>query len=200
MGGPFMQGHTIIVGPMDNGHITVDGVVVMEQFPSTHSIPGIGELTFNGMGKLVDEAQSNLQKHIVHLDLPLGVHLQVMRWANHINVRIDMTPRIGGQDGLCGNFNGNPSDDTTAQIANRIGQLQIPYDELLFHTATPRGARKAPPTLADCKRDEAKFRRAEGLCAKSVSANNVLRETCLFDVCFGGPQYAVEDGMSTSQV
>merc|ERR1712151_1236850 len=121
-----MGGHTVVVGPMENGQITVDGQPVMQGFPSTYSIPGVATLSYNGMGQLVDDAQSHLEKHIVHMDLPFGVHLQVMRWANHINAKITMPPRAGGQDGSCGNFNGNADDDSTAGIEARMMGQRVP--------------------------------------------------------------------------
>jgi len=192
LGGPFMQGHTIIVGPMENGQILIDGQPQCTGFPSTCGVPGVATVSYNGEGKLVDSAQSHLVKHIVHIDAPLGVHLQVMRWANHINVEITMRPRAGGQDGACGNFNGNADDDSTEQIMARAGK--VPPGECIFHHQTP----PAPPPNTHC--DEGKKASARALCIKErPEAKGPLLAACIFDVCIGGPQYAAQDGMSESE-
>jgi len=192
VGGDFMQGHTVVVGPMENGQITVDGQPVMQGFPSTYSIPGVATLSYNGMGTLVDDAQSHLEKHIVHMDLPLGVHLQVMRWANHLNVRITMNA-FEGQDGACGNFNLNAMDDTTQAIKARIGE-RVTGSELLFHHPTAAGPAGPVKTIADC--EQHKRNAAMKACADSNKGmTGHLLDDCIFDTCFGGDQYAAEDGM-----
>jgi len=199
VGGDFLGGRKIVVGPMENGQITMDGQPILQAFPSTlddneHGI----HLSYNAQGKLVDNAQGHLDKHIVHMDLPLGVHLQIMRWANHLNVRITMAPRAGGQDGFCGNFNGNAADDSTQAIKSRIGQ-RIPANELLFNHPAQVGPGGHPVTIADCA--EAKRTHAMKIC-KADQPNvekRQLVESCVFDVCFGGDQYAAEDGLSESQ-
>jgi len=200
VGGPFLNGRTIVVGPMENGEITLDGQPALQAFPSTLDDAAQGiKLAYNGQGNLVDDAQSHLVKHIVHMDLPLGVQLQVMRWANHINVRITMTPRVEGLDGSCGNFNGNADDDSTAAIEARIGGQRVPVGELLFHSPAQVNANGAPQrTIADCA--QAKRDHASAICKRSQpSAGGVLLDSCIFDVCFGGDQYAAEDGLSESQ-
>ena len=192
VGGPFMQGHTIIVGPMDNGQILIDGQPACVGFPSTCGIAGVATVSYNSEGKLVDSAQSHLVKHIVHIDAPLGVHLQVMRWANHINVKITMRPRAGGQDGVCGNFNGNADDDTTEQIMARAGR--VPPNECIFHHQTP----PKPPPNTQCP--DGKMVQAKILCKKErPEATGELLQACAFDVCIGGPQYAAQDGISESE-
>jgi hypothetical protein len=199
VGGPFLNGHKIVVGPMENGQITLDGQPVLEIFPSTLDDPAHAfKLKYDGLGQLVDDAQGHLEKHIVHMDLPLGVHLQVMRWANHINVKITMTPRAGGQDGSCGNFNGNADDDSTAAIKARMAGQRVPLGELLFHSPAQVNPGAPHRTIADCaqqKRDEA----AKICKASQPTVGGQLLDSCIFDVCFGGDQYAAEDGLSESQ-
>merc|ERR1711976_1101396 len=179
VGGPFMQGHTIIVGPMDNGQILIDGQPACTSFPSTCGIAGVATVSYNGAGKLVDSAQSHLVKHIVHIDAPLGVHLQVMRWANHINVKITMRPRSGGQDGVCGNFNGNADDDTTEQIMHaRTECLQASASSItrphrsLRRTRSALRARRFRPRRCARKSDQRRMGRfwmlAPSMCALEV--------------------------------
>jgi len=192
VGGNFMQGHTIIVGPMENGQILIDGQPQCANFPSQCGIPGVAKVTYNGQGQLVDAAQSHLVKHIVHIDAPLGVHLQVIRWANHVNVRITMRPRVGGQDGACGNFNGNADDDTTDQINARAGRVP-PQDNIFHHTTPPK-----PAPFTHCSRD--KTSQARAMCIKErPEAKGPTLEACVFDVCVGGPRYAAQDGISASE-
>jgi hypothetical protein len=117
-----------------------------------------------------------------------------MRWANHVNVRIEM-PKGGVIDGVCGNFNGSPDDDTAEMIKARIGQ-RVPIPELLFHTQAAVGNRPQL-TIADC--EQGKRQGAMQACKKAQpSAGGALLDSCIWDVCFGGPQYAEEDGLSES--
>jgi len=201
VGGDFLSGHKIVVGPMENGQITLDGNPILTTFPSQYSDPTCGgsgiTLSYNGEGKLVDNAQGHLERHIVHMDLPLGVHLQVMRWANHLNVRITMAAVGGGQDGSCGNFNGLAEDDSTAAIKGRIGQ-RVPACDLLFHAAAPVGPGGQHVTMADC--EQQKREHAMKICKeKQPEAGGKLLESCVFDVCFAGDQYAGEDGLAESE-
>eukprot|EP00443_Scrippsiella_acuminata_P071366 CAMPEP_0115504922 /NCGR_PEP_ID=MMETSP0271-20121206/70281_1 /TAXON_ID=71861 /ORGANISM="Scrippsiella trochoidea, Strain CCMP3099" /LENGTH=406 /DNA_ID=CAMNT_0002934139 /DNA_START=1 /DNA_END=1221 /DNA_ORIENTATION=- len=198
VGGPFLGGHKIVVGPMENGQITFDGQAILLAFPSTFSDASGVQLSYNGEGKLVDNAQGHLEKHIVHMDLPLGVHLQVMRWANHLNVRISMTPREGGQDGSCGNFNGNVADDSTAAIKSRIAGQRVAPSDLLFNVPAQVGPGGQHVTIADCA--QAKRDHAMEVCkAQQPAAEGKLLESCIFDVCFAGEQYAGEDGLAESE-
>jgi len=198
VGGPFLNGHKIVVGPMENGQITMDGQPILQGFPSTLNDESTGAvLSYNSEGKLVDNAQGHLEKHIVHMELPLGVHLQIMRWANHLNVRITMQPREGGQDGSCGNFNGNAADDSTAAIKGRIGQ-RVAASDLIFNVPAQVGPGGKHVTVADCVQQ--KREHATQVCkAKQPQAAGELLESCIFDVCFAGDQYAGEDGLAESE-
>mmetsp|Transcript_93295 Transcript_93295/g.269433 ORF Transcript_93295/g.269433 Transcript_93295/m.269433 type:complete len:411 (+) Transcript_93295:119-1351(+) len=194
VGGPFLHGHTIVVGPLEGGgRITVDGNPVLTAFPSTYDLHGIATLSYNDVGNLVDDAQGHLEKRIVHMDLPSGVRVQVMRWANHINVQVTM-PRQEGQDGYCGNFDGIAANDETDQIRARIG-TSMPQAERLFHRQV--ATQPAPShTLEECKLDQEKYNRAVQLCrGDSPSASPEFDQACIFDVCFAGPQYAAQDAV-----
>mmetsp|Transcript_58807 Transcript_58807/g.190401 ORF Transcript_58807/g.190401 Transcript_58807/m.190401 type:complete len:223 (-) Transcript_58807:474-1142(-) len=185
------------VGPLETGQISCNGQPILQEFPSTGTC-GKVELSYDDQGKLVDNAQGTLEKKIVHANFP-GGHLQIMRWANHLNVRVTMAPTTAGQDGVCGNFNGDPDDDSTDLILQRLGG-RIPEGELLFRSATKvmPGAPPAP-SIEDC--DRAKHGHAEALCkATQPNAAGLMLDSCIFDVCFGGDQYAGEDGLSLGQV
>ena len=48
-----------------------------------------------------------------------------------------MMPKQPGQDGHCGNFNGNQADDDRLQIRARVGTTGVAQGELIgFHTKT----------------------------------------------------------------
>merc|ERR1719476_1018073 len=103
-----MSKHTVKIGPMENGEITCDGEPVLSILNSDFNCGGVAKMRYDSQGALVDQAQSKYPRHIVHIDFPEGLHLQVMRWANHLNIKVTMQPRVEGQDGACGNFNNNP--------------------------------------------------------------------------------------------
>jgi len=185
IGGTFMQGHVLKVGPMENGQITFDNQVILTSF-GTYSMAGLGTVTYDDKGELVDGAMGHLERHIVHIALPEGVTVEVMRWSNHINLRITMTPRPG-QDGHCGNFNQNPADDSTDGIRARIG-MSVPQSESLFRVYMPAVPGKHK-TIADCEPTQKEM--AQRACGK---AGRTDMEACIFDACFAGPQY-VNEGM-----
>jgi len=194
VGGPFLLGHTVVVGPLNGGQILFDGEPALTNFPSSAALAGVATLRYDGQGNLVDAAQGHLDMRVVHMDLPLGVQVEVFRWENHINVRITMAPRVGGQDGHCGNFNGLAEDDTSEQIKARIG-MGIVDGECLFHHTSP--VRPGPQhSLGECKREHpVKF----ALALRTCRASDALLDTdrakrgCVFDVCFAGLQYAAQD-------
>jgi len=189
IGGPFLGGHVLKVGAMEDGQITWDNNPILTDFPSQFTMPGFGEVVYNGDGNLVDEAQSHLERHIVHVNLR-EVHVQVMRWNNHINVRITMK-QISGQDGHCGNFNMIADDDTTEQITLRMGPM--PQSESLFRNYVAPSPGKLL-TVDDCpphKQADA------GQTCKTTQPNMrpEILHACIFDVCFAGKQYAEQDGV-----
>merc|ERR1712187_601596 len=68
----------------------------------------------------------------IDVNLPNGVQLTINRWISMLEVKIDMCLEEG-QDGQCGNFNGDVTDDSEAQILTRIGQkLQVlPHEDMI---------------------------------------------------------------------
>jgi len=194
VGGAIMGGSKFSIGPLDNGEITCDDQPILQGFPSSAQC-GPVTLTYDSQGKLVDDAQAKLEKRIVHVDLPDGTHLQIMRWANHLNVRVTMQ-QSPGQDGVCGNFNGNAADDSSDSIMARLGG-RVPVSELLFrHRAQTNG--EVHKTIADCDMELREKAMKECKAAQPNAAGELL-DTCIFDVCFGGEQYAAEDGLSIGQ-
>lgn len=198
VGGPFMQGHKLTVGPMDGGQIMCDGLPICGGFPSQASCGGVALIKYDGEGGPSDDVDSNeIEKHIVHLELPGGVRIEILRWANHINGKILMRHPVAGQDGGCGNFNNDPDDDSEKQIKARIGK-RVDASQLLFDHQAEANTRTPDRTISDCPKD--KYTHAMTMCTAAQShVDTVVLDTCIFDVCFGGDQYASEDSMSESQ-
>eukprot|EP00405_Crypthecodinium_cohnii_P017465 CAMPEP_0206454914 /NCGR_PEP_ID=MMETSP0324_2-20121206/21428_1 /ASSEMBLY_ACC=CAM_ASM_000836 /TAXON_ID=2866 /ORGANISM="Crypthecodinium cohnii, Strain Seligo" /LENGTH=550 /DNA_ID=CAMNT_0053925493 /DNA_START=157 /DNA_END=1809 /DNA_ORIENTATION=+ len=200
VGGPFLNGHIFKVGPLKDGHIEWDGEQILEKF-GDFDPDGLGKIIYDDKGQLVDAAQESLPRRIVHVNLPGNFFMQIFRWDNHINVRIRMPP-APDQDGHCGNFNGNSSDDGHDAVVARLG-VGIDSKDLLFDHAVEYIAGKRL-TLEDCP--EKKRARAEKVCrdasdrlAESISnwgrkdIDSDLMQGCIFDVCFAGDKYALQD-------
>jgi len=45
--------------------------------------------------------------------------MTINRWKENLAVSISMCPQAGGQDGHCGNYNGDASDDTAPMMLKR---------------------------------------------------------------------------------
>eukprot|EP00428_Durinskia_dybowskii_P060643 CAMPEP_0170381788 /NCGR_PEP_ID=MMETSP0117_2-20130122/14596_1 /TAXON_ID=400756 /ORGANISM="Durinskia baltica, Strain CSIRO CS-38" /LENGTH=542 /DNA_ID=CAMNT_0010637383 /DNA_START=138 /DNA_END=1763 /DNA_ORIENTATION=- len=197
IGGPFLHGHIFKVGPLETGSITWDGQPVLTLFPSTFDPAGLGTIRYNGEGELVDNAMINLKKFIVHVDFPkYHLHIQIMRWSHHINVRISCPLLPGGLDGHCGNYNGNPDDDGTEEILARVG-TSIPPDESLFRIPMPYhdvGRRGL-----DCEPSREQEAREKCQVARPHIAPDEL-EACIFDVCNGGTRYALQDAVYNNRL
>lgn len=195
IGGPLLGTNVFRVGPMDHGEITWNDMPIMTSMPATFNEENI-IATYDDAGSLVDEANTDLEKHIVHIDLPMGMHIQIMRWTNYVNLKVTMPPHQDGQDGTCGNFNNDLVDDSTEAIMSRMGR--IPREELLFKTRAPVGPSGEHKTIADCSLDERN--KAKGEClADKPELRDTLLDDCVFDVCFGGDEFAAEDGMEEAQ-
>jgi len=210
--GPFLRGHTLIIEPMENGMVSWDGEQILEDVPSEFFISGFVNVTFHGdmERSLIDPRQGHLPLRTVTARLPKVVDLIVNRWPKHIDAIIKMRPLDEGQDGHCGNFNMDPLDDTKELILERAG-AEVPAEESLFgpwpeslgaHGAEAQalGERR----LEDCA---PKLRaEAERLCKSSMAGVSVARgsnsvmEACVFDVCFGGKEFAAEDAAAQNQL
>jgi len=188
IGGPFLQGHTLIIEAMD-GQISWDGLPVLGNFPSDWDVPGLVAAHYHELPEPIDKAQTHRPVHGIELELPLGVRLTVNRWAKHLDVIITMRPQQGGQDGHCGNFNGNSTDDSADLIKSRM-DLRVSEQDLLFPKASIDTSEPEEITLADCA---AELRAsAEAQCLQRRVGENGTEsfvEACIFDLCFGGSDF-----------
>lgn len=176
VGGAFLGQHKIEVQSM-LGKIMCDGVEVLTAFGSSHC--GGATITYNDVGALVDQAMAFLPHKVVHLALPNNVKMQVNRWPNFINSAIKMAKREG-QDGICGNFNGDLNDDMGKELHQRFGS-GVRKDELLFGAPIPLLIPKALPSDKRCPPDRKK--RAEAICHQEETAAGWSFAECMGDVC-----------------
>jgi len=188
VGGPFLNGHKIAIGTVDSGEMTVDGQPVLGALGSRYSVAGIATLSYSGVGQLVDKAQTEFPKRIVQMDLPLGVKISVMRWPNYVDFKIEM-PEQPNQDGTCGNFNGDASDDTPAAIIERIG-ARVRRPDLLFSTQSSE--RLSPEMERMMANDCVAATRAK---ARPLCQNSPSPGACEFDVCFGMNPHARKEAL-----
>eukprot|EP00440_Ansanella_granifera_P040205 gb/GFBE01043610.1/.p1 GENE.gb/GFBE01043610.1/~~gb/GFBE01043610.1/.p1 ORF type:complete len:676 (+),score=120.12 gb/GFBE01043610.1/:1-2028(+) len=177
--GPIIDHHVIEVQTAD-GQILCDRKAILPGFGSAEC--GSAKIEYNGVGELVDDAMAFLPHKVVHLTLPNGVSLQLNRWPNFMNAKIDMPPQAGGQDGVCGNFNGRATDDTGIELHRRYGK-GIAVGELLFDKGIPLHVPQAPPSPTRCS--EERHARAAHIC-RQESADEEMGWSfaeCMGDVC-----------------
>lgn len=175
--GSFMNGGGKIQVDSMLGSISCNGRQILQQFGQTSC--GGGRISFGSNGALVDQAMAYLPHKVVHMDLPQGVHVQVNRWPNFINAKIQMSGQVG-QDGVCGNFNGNAADDMGKELHQRFGH-GIPQGELLFSNAIPWHSPHKMPNSRRCSPE--KLHRASAICRQAESESGWSYAECLGDVC-----------------
>jgi hypothetical protein len=181
--GAFLKGHKIEVGTRESGILTVDGQAVIAGFPGVYHGAGF-TVTYNRVGQVPDVIPEGNEKRVVRMDLPLGVTVTVFQWANYMDVEIEMPPQPG-QDGVCGNANGNPGDDTTQAIMQRIGARVHPGESLLSGTPTiawTTGMERM--MLAECAASVRSSGHATCVGFLGPDAVNIVN-ACTFDMCFG---------------
>jgi hypothetical protein len=193
IGGPFLDGKDgkKNVLRISSLRATFNDVPIISGFPDAweNSDPMIKVVT-DGSGQVMQSSRYGKQLHVVHVDLPLGVHLEINRWnepgeGDYINTMITMSKQPD-QDGHCGNFNGVLEDDTRPQIRARIGTTGVPPQDLLFHTKTPVTPANRPD-LNNCPTE--KTERARQVCL-GKSKTGIPNHDCMVDVCFGGEHFA----------
>jgi len=125
IGGPFLKGNTLVIGT----HSTFwNQQEILPEMNTTFDVRNMISAKFTQT--LLVQDPSRLSPGIT-LKLPLDVSLIVNRHKRGLGIAITM-PRIqSGQDGQCGNFNGERVDDTAELIGNRMGP-EIPEGDILF--------------------------------------------------------------------
>lgn len=208
VGGPGMQGHTVHVGTMADGTegLRCDGLPFLDEFPNSVSCGPQVKVTFNFDGEGVDKdhqiAASNagVPRRVVHIvftaDSRKEINIEVMRWTRHLNARVSVG--IGMQTkGACGNNDRDPRNDRLGSITGHGHQegLVAPRDSL-FRDRNFVAKQMPRRTLADCGRD--RLSEATQICTKEqgenrFEASGFEQAACIFDVCFGGAEFAPQD-------
>jgi len=195
IGGAFIGQHIIQVDPMDdNGKITVDGKEVCKNLGTSYENENPNfpfSIVHNDVGVLPDKAASQFDRHIVHISLPLGIKMTVFRWANYMDLTIEMPPLADGQDGSCGNFNGDAADDSTPAIFERIG-ARIADGDMLFDNRSPDAwTYEEAEMLKTC--DPETRAGAEDKCKQELQGpqTTIMLHECMFDLCFGMNEHAL---------
>jgi len=120
--------------------------------------------------------------------LPLGVemtvNIAVHGGSKFIDLVLTMYQEPDGQSGLCGNFNGDPVDDT-----HGIDMFTAAEAEELGAPFLPEAACKSPAALAN----------ATAICAALCGGGRgdelaaSFAMGCAYDVCRGGPEFALQN-------
>jgi hypothetical protein len=191
IGGPFLEGHILRISALG---ASWDVQPILISFPDewSNQKPPV-HIAYNDQGLVLQKGRADKPLHVVHVELPLGVRMQINRWnepgeGDYLNMLISMH-RQPEPDGHCGNFNRDPGDDTRPLIRARIGTMGVQLSHLLFKHKTPVVAPNRPD-LNDCPPEQT--RRARDLC-QAKCPNKIPNKECMIDVCFGGPQFADED-------
>merc|ERR1719343_1009795 len=191
IGGPFLKGHKLLIRTLDLGPnmCTYDGHPVLTGFPSTFkSNDGLVDIQYNGQGGIIQYGRGGKAMHVLHITLPLGITLQINQWNQpgegpYMNVKIYM-PMQPGQDGHCGNGNGNVADDKRTAVRARVGKTGVPSgpDFLFPWGKTPINPGNRPD-MNDCP--PGTMKKAEDICKKKEKTF-FPSPACLIDICFGG--------------
>merc|ERR1719331_168371 len=190
IGGPILKNGKLLISPTIT---TWNGQQVLQGFPSTFSVPNLFSMTYDNTGVLLQKGRSGKAKHIVHVNLPTGIIVQVNRWTEaaegeYINAKITMKA-IPGMDGHCGNFNGNTADDDRLQVRSRVGTTGVEQGpQFLFDAKTPvtQGNR---PDINNCP--PATLETAKADCKKKYGGF-IPPMHCLLDYCFAGKEIAMQ--------
>jgi len=124
VGGPFLKGNTVMIETTKMWWN--DNPNVMAEATRSGNLPGKYWTAMNGeVTVLIDEAKSPFNEIFISFpgDIMVNVRLTVEGSGNLPNLEMTITMRqITGQDGHCGTFNRDASDDTSILLTQRFGQ------------------------------------------------------------------------------
>jgi len=128
VGGPFLDGNTLVFRPLKVGNVTWNGEEILSDLPSEFANEYVRAQYHNG-AELVKDGGRGLG---IDVDLPKGVKLTVNRWKQSLAVKIHMCQE-DGQNGHCGNFNGDYTDDSQETLMSRMGS-KLPPQEFMIES------------------------------------------------------------------
>merc|ERR1712083_999392 len=171
---------------------TWNGQPILTMFPSNFQNELV-TAAYDSNGATMQDGRQGKQLHIIHLTLPLDVNVQINRWmepseGNYINAKITMSAQPG-QDGHCGNFNGNPADDDRVQVRVRVGVTGVAQTDMIFPGPKTPIAVGNRPDINDCP--GTKLNTCKTSC-KAKEMKFIPSKSCIVDCCFGGAGFVAE--------
>jgi len=130
VGGAFVRGNVIVIGSFEDNSTFNGRRILTEPQSDFEFVEGdffVKAKRSNNSSLVQDESKRNQG---VDVELPMGVNLVINRLHHHVNILIKMPPQEGGQEGLCGNFNGLAGDDALELSAKRFDMNVAPADSL----------------------------------------------------------------------
>lgn len=130
VGGKLIEDNTLTIGT--TGKILWNGDEVLDKEGSEFTVSKLLNARYTQHVALAQDPTQTTSG--IEVGLPLGIDIVVNRHPHGLGARITMpaVPQdIGGQDGLCGNFNKKVDDDTAEIIQSRF-DLRVRNDERLF--------------------------------------------------------------------
>mmetsp|Transcript_51390 Transcript_51390/g.111552 ORF Transcript_51390/g.111552 Transcript_51390/m.111552 type:complete len:228 (+) Transcript_51390:1001-1684(+) len=189
--GSVIQDHVLEVEPYeDGGAILFDGSEVLMTF-GNFSFDG-ALVKYDGQGDPIDKDTRDLQKRVVHLELPeKNISVTIFRWSDHLDLNITAPPM--STDGACGNFNGDPSDDTTEDIFHRVGARVAHHETKISGKAKITFSAVEQEMLAtQCSAQKKASARSACHSEFKGSASEEEMNNCIFDHCFGDDDHALK--------
>jgi len=117
--GEFLRGNTLKVG-IEGDKIYFNEEEILKEMPSTfykwHASERYIAAKYHKDSQMVKNGQKGPG---IDIELPEGMRMTINRWKQNLAVSISMCPQRGGQEGHCGNYNGNPDDDTATAMQQR---------------------------------------------------------------------------------
>jgi len=127
VGGPFLGNKTLVVGTLDDA-VTWDGEDILQHRTSGVVVGSlVAKFEVFGLIKAIQGIRG-----VVVAELPMGVTLTVKRKRRNVDVIIKMPQMEGGQEGLCGNFNGLAGDDSLELAQSRADPRVSPQESFFI--------------------------------------------------------------------
>jgi len=133
IGGNFMKGNQLKFGVQGKNSI-YNAQPILTKFPSTfykwHGPERLVAARYHSNSTMVKNGKRGPG---IDLELPEGMRMTINRWKQNLAVVINMCPQAGGQDGHCGNYNGNPEDDMAdVMMQRKDNKHHVSYRSSLF--------------------------------------------------------------------
>mmetsp|Transcript_67438 Transcript_67438/g.161777 ORF Transcript_67438/g.161777 Transcript_67438/m.161777 type:complete len:578 (+) Transcript_67438:175-1908(+) len=141
IGGPFLEGNSMVLGTNDGTSLWNNMTILTKVNTSFTAAFANGTVSAHYKSNVQHIHVPNRTTSGLEVSLPAGVELLLNRFDTWLGLRIHMAPRTSGQDGECGNFNGNPDDDALSDLQQRM-ELRVADSDLLFHMPYDEWQRK----------------------------------------------------------